>query len=85
MTPHPDEQVREFFSSRRFSCIQGNGTLSDRDIEALTALLARVRLTEAEWWADGSHPIINKGEPQFIEGCKQCQRIASLRQAAGDK
>lgn len=100
MTLHPDEQARELHKladewlygqarSMRFS-----NDFTPQQVPSLAALLARVKLAEAEWWhfqEVGAHDCeavietaIEHIYPDWPRGLQDCQRLAKLRQAAGE-
>src|SRR5712664_2994741 len=75
---HPDEQAREH------RCDNSDCWLDVTNEDCLNALLAKVRLAEAEWWAER---LSSKRRDKWLWGFKEVERerIAGLCQAAGER
>jgi len=101
MTPHPDEQALELEQVRLqvrlgILCAKSefceHDSLEDCIVTRLAALLARVRLAEAELWISSEDELeggLNEHQlcPIEVHCCycdKKRERLASLRQAAGE-
>jgi len=83
MTPHPDEQAREFLAPY-FDMLDALGPAKmNRDVHSakLGALLARVRLAEAECMYENWN--VDESIRRFDAWAKK--RVASLRQVAGER
>jgi hypothetical protein len=78
MTLPPDEQARELAGEW---LVQHKLPIFDEVVDSLSALLARVRLAEAEWWQEWYNQEDNSSQ---YEHDRAVERIASLRQAAGE-
>src|SRR6266550_4329025 len=73
------EMVREFLHLGRSLDVE----LYDQEIKRAKVIIARVRLDEAKWWANGEHTSKGALAMNPNQRCHRCERIAALEQAAG--
>jgi len=80
MTLHPDEQARELLNVPGFT-LHWIPEHYEAALKHATALLARVRLAEAEWWADPER----QNGPKTLYPNEQDHIDELKRQAAGEE
>jgi hypothetical protein len=86
MRERAQQIAQKFFSNLKYESSRGLGErglqahhvkqFTDSLVPVFAAALAKAKLEEAKWWADGDHTA------NEIANCRKCERLAELEDIA---